>query len=177
MKLNPVQSMASLKNFSGIFFIAALFFLAAFIYKLFAIDPVIKHHFNLPISEIDILPLFTTNYFSFISIGIFEIFRLVCIALLFFFLMKFTGSIDLSDPFQNLQSKTFLNKVVACSIGFFIVDAIGTLHLNYVLEEIQPDLKIRLFHFEYLFIVYFLNVFAVIFNRGVDLKNEIDLVI
>lgn len=91
--------------------------------------------------------------------------------------MKFTGSIDLSDPFQNLQSKTFLNKVVACSIGFFIVDAIGTLHLNYALEEIQPDLKIRLFHFEYLFIVYFLNVFAVIFNRGVDLKNEIDLVI
>jgi hypothetical protein len=35
----------------------------------------------------------------------------------------------------------------------------------------------RLFHFEYLFIAYFLNVFAQIFKRGVDLNNEIDLVI
>lgn len=142
-------------------------------FKLSTINPQVSHHFILPISQVDILSLYSTNYTGFLIIGIYEVLRFAAIAILFFYLAKFIKSLDINDPFRNIHSKKHLNIVLICSIVFFVIDAIGTIHLNYLIE----NLNLRLFHFEYLFLVYFLNVFAVIFNRGVALKNEIDLVI
>ena len=171
--ITPAQSIGSLKNYATIFFIAALLFLGAFIYKFCMLNPDVNQHFNLPISQIDLLPLYSSNYAGFLSIGIYEALRITCLAGLFFYFAKFIKSLDIAEPFKNLNSKKHLSKVLLCSMVFFVIDAIGTMHLNYLMEH----LHIRLFHFEYLFMVYFLNVFAVIFNRGIDLNNEIDLVI
>ena len=171
--VKPTHSIDTLRNYSSLFFIAALFFLGAFIFKFCIFNPNIDQHFNLPISRVDILPLYTNNYTGFLSLGIYEALRFACIAVLFFYFVKFIKSLDIAEPFKNLNSKKHLSKVLLCSMVFFVIDAIGTMHLNYLMEH----LHIRLFHFEYLFMVYFLNVFAVIFNRGIDLNNEIDLVI
>jgi len=68
-------------------------------------------------------------------------------------------------------------KLFAIALVFFIVDTISILYLHFFEEALGLNRSLRLFHFEYLFIVYFLFVFANIFKRGVDLNNEIDLVI
>ena len=82
---------------------------------------------------------------------------------------------DISEPFKNIKSKDYLAAVAVLSILFFSVDAISMMHLAYFQDLLST--KVRIFHFEYLFLAYFINVFAVIFKRGVDLNNEIDLVI
>jgi hypothetical protein len=87
------------------------------------------------------------------------------------------NAVDIKEPFKNVKSKDYLFSVAILSSVFFTVDAISMMHLAYFQDSLPIEGSLRIFHFEYLFLAYFINVFAVIFKRGVDLKNEIDLVI
>lgn len=177
VNIDPVKFIQTLKAFSKVFFIFALMFLGAFIFKLFKIDDEAIKHFKLILSDIDILPLYKTSLVTFTFISLYEILKISLVAVTFYYFIKFLNSIDINEPFKNIKSKSNLSAVAVLSIVFFSVDAISMMHLAYFQEWLQTEGSIRIFHFEYLFLAYFINVFAVIFKRGVDLNNEIDLVI
>ncbi len=175
--LEPNRTIQSLNAISKVIFVFTLMFLAAYLFKLFNVNNETTKHFRLILTDTDILPLFKTDTINFSFIATYEVVKLIIIALTFFYFIKFLNSIDFMDPFANINSKGYISKVAAMSILFFMADFIATLHLSN-LKDALPDMGvIHIFHFEYLFLAYFINVFAIIFKRGVDLKNEIDLVI
>ncbi|MFM9945257.1 MAG: DUF2975 domain-containing protein [Bacteroidia bacterium] len=175
-KIESTRSLQSLQNFSRIFFIFSVGFIAAFIYKLLLIKSGTVKSFKLPILELDILPLYTQNFTGFIFLSVYEILKFITLAFVFFYFMKFIKTIDINEPFKNLKSKNHLSKVSNLCYAFFIIDAIGTLHAAQYTVFLS-NIPFALFHFQYLFIAYFVHVFAIIYKRGVDLNNEIDLVI
>ena len=134
-------------------------------------------HFRLVISNIDILPLFKNHFVTFVCLVAYEVVKLLVAAILFYYFIQFLNSLDKHDPFKHAKSRSYIMIVATCSIIFFSVDAIGMMHLAYVQNELLLKESLRIFHFEYLFIAYFLNVFAFVFKRGVDLNDEIELVI
>lgn len=172
----PEQAIKSLKSISQVIYIFGIFFLLAFAYKLIIVSTGINH-FKTLLTSIDILPLYAMNGVHFFCLAGYDILKLVIIILTFFYFTKFLGSIEISDLFGNLKSRNLILYVAALSIAFFMVDVISILHLSYVEDILKLKNHIRLFNFEYLMLAYFINVFAFIFKRGVDLKNEIDLVI
>ncbi len=176
VNIDPVKFIQTLKAFSKVFFIFSLMFIGAYIFKFFKIEETTKH-FKLILSDINILPLYKSNYFTFIFLMIYEIVKISIIATLFFYFIKFLNVVDIKEPFKNVKSKDYLFSVAILSSVFFTVDAIGMMHLAYFQDSLLIEGSLRIFHFEYLFLAYFINVFAVIFKRGVDLNNEIDLVI
>ncbi len=175
--LGGTKSLKSLKAFSYIIAFFALMFVAAYIYKWSAIPNGQTTWFKLVFNDINILPLYTQYKLVFTIVSILEILKLLLAALLFFQLAKFFQSLNPDDPFKNIDSKYYILRVFAIAVVFFIVDTISILYLHFFEEALGMNRSLRLFHFEYLFIVYFLFVFANIFKRGVDLNNEIDLVI
>lgn len=176
VNIDPVKFIQTLKAFSKVFFIFSLMFIGAYIFKFFKIEETTKH-FKLILSDINILPLYKSNYFTFIFLMIYEIVKISIIATLFFYFIKFLNSVDIKEPFKNVKSKDYLFSVAILGSVFFAVDAISMMHLAYFQDSLQIEGSLRIFHFEYLFLAYFLNVFAVIFKRGVDLNNELDSVI
>ncbi len=176
-QLKPHQTMASLINFSRIFFAFSILFLGAYLFKLFNIHSDAIKHFNLVFAKINILPLYSNNLIGFIFIAAYEAIKITLVAITLFYFTKFLKSLDISDPFKNFESKKYIQRVALLSMIFFAIDALSAIHLNYYESLLSEGTPIHIFHFEYLFLAYFINVFAVIFNRGVDLKNEIDLVI
>ncbi len=62
-------------------------------------------------------------------------------------------------------------------ILFFVIDAISLLHLAYFQNSLPLESSFEVFRFDYIFLDYFIYVFAAIFKRGVDLNNELDSVI
>jgi hypothetical protein len=173
--LNNSRSIDSLRNLSYIIGLFAFLFIPAYIYKWVNIDQV--QFFKLVFTDTNIQPLYQSSPLSFTCISIYEILKLAIAGYLMIRLAKFFASLDKENPFQNIASKQHLLSVAMLSILFFVVDAIASIHLYYVQDLFNKASAMRLFHFEYLFIAYFLNVFAQIFKRGVDLNNEIDLVI
>lgn len=177
VNINPVKFIQTLNAFSKVFFIFSLMFLGAFIFKLFKIEDDSVKHFKLILSDIDILPLYKSSFVTFVFISLYEIIKISLIAITFLYFIKFLNSMDINEPFKNIKSKNNLSAVAVLSIVFFSVDAISMMHLAYFQDLLRSEGSLRIFHFEYLFLAYFINVFAVIFKRGVDLNNEIDLVI
>ena len=172
---NNARSIDSLRNLSFIIGIFAFMFIPACIYKWYNASEL--QFFKLVFSDTNILPLYKTAPIGFFCISVYEILKLAIAGYLMIRLAKFFGSLDKFNPFKNLDSKAHLLSVALLSIAFFLVDAISSMHLYYLQDMLNKASAMRLFHFEYLFIAYFLNVFAQIFKRGVDLNNEIDLVI
>jgi hypothetical protein len=173
--LNNSRSIDSLRNLSYIIGIFALIFIPAYIYKWINVQDF--QFFKLVFTDTNILPLYQSSPIGFICISVYEILKLAIAAYLMVQLAKFFGSLDKENPFKNIASKQYLLSVAFLSIAFFVVDTIGSIHLYYLQDILNKASAMRLFHFEYLFIAYFMNVFAQIFKRGVDLNNEIDLVI
>lgn len=175
VNIDSVKFIQTLNAFSKVFFIFSLMFLGAFIFKLFKIEDDSVKHFKLILSDIDILTLYKSSFVTFVFISLYEVIKISLVAVTFFYFIKFLNSMDIKEPFKNIESKNNLSVVAVLSIVFFSVDAISMMHLAYFQDLLVG--KVRIFHFEYLFLAYFINVFAVIFKRGVDLNNEIDLVI
>lgn len=175
--LNGAKSVKSLKNFSYIIAFFALMFIVAYVYKWTQISNGNMSSFKLIFNDINILPLNNQYKFVFGVVSTLEIIKLLLGSLLFFQLGKFFHSLDLENPFKNIVSKHYIIRTLAISILFFVIDAVAILYLNMFEDALGLTSSLRLFHFEYLFIVYFLYVFTIIFKRGVDLHNEIDLVI
>jgi hypothetical protein len=175
---SPEKIIISLKNLSTIFFLFSFAFLGAFIFKWFSYDSKTSEIFKLVISSINIHPIYKTSQSSFVFISIYEIVQMLLVVLTFFYFIKFLKSLNMNEPFKNTKSGEYINLVGIFSVLFFIVNTITTIHLSYFIN-LLPGYRtpFALFHFEYLFLAYFINVFAVIFKRGVDLNNEIDLVI
>jgi hypothetical protein len=176
-RIDQGRGIDSLKALTRVIFIFTLLFPAAYCVKMIGLGPDSIKPFKLVISNINILPLYKADFTNFIIVSVFEILRLSILALIFFYLMKFLNSLDKVDPFRNIRSKDYIGIVAGLGVLFFGVDCIGSMHLSYFQEELMMKDPIRIFHFEYLFITYFLNVFAFIFKKGVDLNNEIELVI
>jgi len=107
----------------------------------------------------------------------FEAIRFAVFALLIFYFSKFLGSLNNVDPFKNLVSKEYIIRVSFLSAIFFTVDFLGSLHLSNYQDLLAQGTRVTLFHVEFLVLAYFINVFALIFKKGADLKEEIDLVI
>jgi len=177
VNIDPVKFIQTLKAFSKVFFIFSLMFIGAYIFKFIKIEEETTKHFKLILSDINILPLYKSNNTTFIFLVGYEVIKIALIATLFFYFIKFLNVVDIKEPFKNVKSKDYLFSVAILSSVFFTVDAIGMMHLAYFQDSLLIEGSLRIFHFEYLFLAYFINVFAVIFKRGVDLNNEIDLVI
>lgn len=184
-KLNKMNGMFNLKHeksidsliaISRVVFVFTLLFLGAFFYKLFTITSD-TNHFRQVLSGVDILPLYKEHFSAFICMCVYDVLRLLLIGAVMFFFTAFLKSLDRTDPFKNLKSKEHITLVAFFALLFFVADGVGSIHLNYFEELLAPGANIRMFHFEYLMLAYFLNVFAFIFKKGVDLNNEIDLVI
>jgi len=174
--ISPEKAIDSLKAISKIIFVFIFIFMATWFFKLYNIEDTTTKHFRLIISNTDILPLYKADLTTFIFLVVYEFLKMITMAFTFFFFIKFLNSLDINDPFKNNVSADHLNKVAVLSIVFFMVDAINSMH--WIWFDIFPDkTTIQIFHFEYLFLAYFINVFSVVFKRGVDLNNEIDLVI
>jgi len=171
------KTINSLKTFSKIFLIFSLAFIAGYIYKISNIDLEKTTSFRLILSDTDILPLYKNDMKNFIFISIYEMLRMILLTSILWYFYKFLASVNIADPFENIISKIHINRVANLSTVFFFIDFVGSMHLKYISNELGIDVYITTFNFEYLFIVYFISVFSVIFSRGIDLKNEIDLVI
>lgn len=171
------RSIKSLEAFSIMILIFVLLVLGTYIVKVFSIDIASTKSFKLALSNINILPLYTSNYSTFLVLAIIEIIKFAIAAFVFFYFIKFLKSLDKQNPFKNIISGEHIALVAILSIMFFILDAAGSFYLSFYDNELLMNDQLRSFHLEYLFLAYFLNVFAFIFKRGVDLNNEIDLVI
>ncbi|MBX7206163.1 MAG: DUF2975 domain-containing protein [Bacteroidia bacterium] len=184
-KLNKMNGMFNLKHeksidsliaISRVVFAFTLLFVGAFLYKLFTINPD-TNHFRQVLSGVNILPLYKEHFTAFLCMCVYDVLRLLLIGAVMFFFTAFLKSLDRTDPFKNLKSKEHITLVAFFALLFFVADGVGSIHLSYFEELLTPGANIRIFHFEYLMLAYFLNVFAFIFKKGVDLNNEIDLVI
>ena len=177
VNIDPVKFIQTLKAFSKVFFIFSLMFVGAYIFKFFKIDVETTKHFKLILADVNIFPLYKSYYTTFIFLITYEVIKISLIAAIFFYFIKFLNSMDINNPFKNIISKDYLFSVAIISSVFFTVDAISMMHLAYFQDLLPIEGNLRIFHFEYLFLAFFINVFAVIFKRGVDLNNELDSVI
>lgn len=176
---DPSKAIASLIAMSRVILVFALLFIGAYVFKLLTAGSASTKHFKLLLSNqaIDILSLYRSNFTGFLCLIAYDLLKLGNIALAFFYFVKFLKSLDMQTPFARLESKTYIQRVAWLSVVFFVIDALGTLHLSMYEDALGLNGQLRLFHFEYLILAYFINVFAFIFQRGVDLHNEIELVI
>lgn len=176
-KVDPVNVMKSLKNLSLLFCIFSVLFLAAFIFKIVNIKDESTQNLRLIFDNINILPLYKVSLADFLCIAAYEIVKICIIVLAFWYFFNFLKRIDINEPFKNIKSREYISKVTVLAYLFFFMDFVSTLHLSHFINLLNIKPHFGSFHFEYLFLAYFLQVFAVIFKRGVDLNNEIDLVI
>lgn len=168
----------SLQTFSMLIALFSACMIPAILVKMFLAYQGSANHIKLIISNhgIDLLPLYTKNLFAFVCLNTYEMIKFGIISYTFYNLYLFLKSLDMANPFKFIKSKQYISAVSFCSGLFFVVDAIGAFHLNYYQSLLGIE-HVRIFHFEFLFIAYFLRTFAYIFNRGVDLNNELEQVI
>ncbi|MBI3234500.1 MAG: DUF2975 domain-containing protein [Bacteroidetes bacterium] len=172
---DPKKYKDSLTAFSRIFSVAAIVFAATILFKAFNISD--AKHFQLPILKVDILPLYGDKFIHFVVLVGYELIKFFVLTFLFWFFAKFLKSIDMTSPFKNEKSVPLINMVANLSLIFFAVDALSCIHIYYVAGEMLKLGSFRLFNFEYLFIAYFVNVFAMIYKNGIELKQDNDLVV
>lgn len=166
----------SMVSIIGVIFTVA--YLGVFLYKLVMVSMNGGTTFNLPITGENLMKVYTAADMSFYMIAGYEAIKLALIGGMAFYFWKFAISIDNSNPFSNPLSRNHISAVATLSLLFFPLDVISTLHLSYGGSLNVPDTStLGFFHWEYLFGAYFVNVFAIIFRRGSDLNNEMDLVI
>lgn len=171
-KPNRIKSVRAIFGILLIFLILAA---VATIAKLFKIENELRY--PLFSNGIDVLSAYKTNLTLFSAIISLEFIHLSIGALLAFYFLQFLKSIDLNEPFKNLSSKIYISTVAKLGVLLFLVDFINRLLLQQM-ESVASNLqKVSLINIEYLILVDLLFVFAIIFSRGIDLKNEIDLVV
>lgn len=168
----------SLRRISGLGMIFSGLFLGIFIYRLFAIQLTGEHHFKLPVSGWDLSPILSKSHFAFYCISSYEVIKIGLIFGMAYYFWKFASSVDYKNPFSNYLSRNFIGAAATLSLLYFPIDVISSLHYHYFGKMNEPNTSIiGYFHWDYLFVAYFINVFAIIFRRGGDLKDELDLVI
>ncbi len=171
-KPNRIKSVRAIFGILLIFLILAA---VATIAKLIKIENEIRY--PLFSNGIDVLSAYKTNLTLFSAIISLEFIHLSIGALLAYYFLQFLKSIDLNEPFKNLSSKIYISTVAKLGVLLFLVDFINRL-LMQQMESVASNLqKVSLINIEYLILVDLLFVFAIIFSRGIDLKNEIDLVV
>lgn len=171
-KPNRIKSVRAIFGILLIFLILAA---VATIAKLFKIENELRY--PLFSNGIDVLSAYKTNLTLFSAIISLEFIHLSIGALLAYYFLQFLKSIDLNEPFKNLSSKIYISTVAKLGVLLFLVDFINRLLLQQM-ESVASNLqKVSLINIEYLILVDLLFVFAIIFSRGIDLKNEIDLVV
>lgn len=171
-KPNRIKSVRAIFGILLIFLILAA---VATIAKLIKIENEIRY--PLFSNGIDVLSAYKTNLTLFSAIISLEFIHLSIGALLAYYFLQFLKSIDLNEPFKNLSSKIYISTVSKLGVLLFLVDFINRL-LMQQMESVASNLqKVSLINIEYLILVDLLFVFAIIFSRGIDLKNEIDLVV
>ncbi len=125
--------------------------------------------------NIDILSLHETNSPLFSAVVILEVILLLTAVIMSIYFILFVRSIDIEDPFKNELSKTYITRVALIGIFILLFDLIIRLALQYM--ETGQKSAIGVLNFEYIIMVNFILFFATLFKKGVDLKNEINLVV
>ncbi len=168
----------SLQTFSMLIALFSACMIPAILVKIVLANQGSANHIRLIISNhgIDLLPLYSKNLFGFICLCTYEMIKFGLISYTFYNLYLFLKSLNMTNPFKYIVSKNYISVVALFSGIFFVVDAIGAFHLNYY-QSALGIAHVRIFHFEFLFIAYFLRIFAFIFNRGVDFNNELEQVL
>lgn len=174
---NIERLLTSLSMLSIIRVIFTVAFLVVFLYKLILLPIQGATAFRLPITGKDLMQAYSAADMSFYIIAGYEAIKLILIGGMAFYFWKFSNSINNSNPFSNPLSRNHISAVATLALMFFPLDVISTLHLSYGGLNEPNSSKLGFFHWEYLFGAYFINVFAIIFRRGSDLNNEMDLVI
>ena len=169
----------SLRAISRVTFAFFIIIIATLFVQLLRIDSGNVQHFKLllPNAGVDILPLYKTHFTGFVFLVLYELAKVAILSFMFLCFFRFLNTLDWENPFKNPISKTHILRVAYMSTLFFAVDTIGSIHLRYFEEALGLANQLRLFHVEFLLLMYFINVFAFIFKKGVDLNNEIELVI
>lgn len=177
LQAKPKQYIGSINAISRIIAAAALAFCLLFVYQLWSVFYGGGNNFTLFSTDIDIMPLKDKAPISFLFIGVYEVLKLLCIAVAFYFLFKFTQSLDIQNPFKNIQSKNYMNAFSKLAFLYFFIESATHLHIYLVSDLLQAKHTNSIFAWEYLFLAYFINAFAYIYRMGVDINNELDLVI
>lgn len=170
--------LTSLSIFSMLCAVITLFYLGGFLYKLLLVPLQGASELQLPITGENLLQAYSANDISFYFIAAYEILKLALVGSMAFYFWKFAVSIDNKNPFRNPLSRNYIGAVATLALLFFPLEIVSTLHLNYNGSLNVPQTStIGLFHWEYLLGAYFVNVFAIVYRRGADLNNEMNLVI
>lgn len=173
--INPERMVKSISTLSQIVAVFAVLYLGAFYYKIFTTDNLGS---NLKLTNgFKLGWLYQLGALQFSVAVIFESLRLLLIATAFVYLYRFIKSLDIEDPFANIDSKKYINRVALLSAIFFLADTAGAIQIKFLAEANALPEKVSIFHFEYLFLMYFIHIFAALFSKGVDLKNEINMVV
>ncbi len=170
----PIQSFKAVTQVITVF---SLIMIGAMIYKAIMFSNGSVSHFKLLVSSIDISELLHINPFAFATAVFIEILRFAILALAGFYLIRFLSHIQIDNPFGSSKANSALNILALMAAAFFVTDVVGSLLLNYYQTFLAEGTRIHLFRVEFFIVVYFINVFAFIFKRGAELKEEIDLVI
>lgn len=171
-KPNRIKSVSAIFGILTIF----LFFTAgATIFKLSKIES--SRVYTLFSNGIDVSSAYQTNLTLFSAIISIEFLHLVTGGFMAFYFLQFLKSIDLNDPFKNLKSKTYISLVAKLGVLLFTIDFINRLLLQRMETVVNQVENVILLNVEYFILVDLLFVFAIVFIRGIDLKNEMDLVV
>lgn len=181
----------SLKSASGISRVIAGFsaiFVVAILYKLiYQLSE--KTTFNLPLTGIDLLPLYRMDSTIFYSLVGIEMAYGIIIALGFWNLYLFLKSIDAENPFANSKSKIYIGRVATMAQAYFLAKFVFKLVLmqapdtftQQLLNESTGDMIFRntgfLFPFNFLILAYFVSIFSQLFKRGIAMNEELEEVI
>lgn len=156
--------------FIPFFLLLPLAYLLRDLFRMGQADTLVLKRLNL-----DILPLHEMNSPLFITVVGLEIVLLLSAVFMSVYFILFVRSIDIEDPFKNERSKTYITRVAVLGVFILLLDLIIRLALQYM--ETGQAGSISLLNFEYIIMVNFILFFATLFKKGVDLKNEINLVV
>lgn len=173
----PLKNMLNSLSYVAVvtFFFSVLFALA-FIYELIKIHFEIPGNFRLVTGNADILSLWGKSPGQFYFISGIELLMIITICAFFYFFWQFTKNIDQTKPFQNPKAAGFLGAVATLAIVFFLLDTAERVVINFAGIKGAAG-TVGYFHFQYLFLAYFINVFAIVYRNGLELKEEMDLVV
>jgi hypothetical protein len=126
----------------------------------------------------DVLDFYKMESSSFWMAFTFQTLIVISIIAMLLYFNRFLASISLDKPFENPKSKREIIRVAKLAMLVTFLDLLLRVVLcNAMLPDGSAFFDIGLYNVEYYFISNVLLTFAVIYTRGVDLKNEIDLVV
>lgn len=176
-KADPARILQSLKAITGVVLIFSAFFAIALLFKALALK---FGKFTLPTdSSIDIFQIWQADKLSFWCLVGYEFLKLTLIGTFFYLFRKFLNSIDPAKPFGSQIAASYISATAAIGMLYFAIDFAGRLHLNFLLEGSKSasiDLP-SLLNWQLLFITYFVYVFAFLYRSGVEMNEELELVI